>query len=150
MKQESGRSLIEIIGVLAIGALITAGAFGLYNAIRNNQKRTVAAHALEQIAQNTKILMGARGDYHDVCVEYLVQAGALDDDCAPIGGSDWSITSSADGSAFSINLTGLSHGECEYLLSIPHKWATRVLANGYEANDACFSSDTNQVSFIIE
>ncbi|MBR1380463.1 MAG: hypothetical protein IJ560_02645 [Alphaproteobacteria bacterium] len=150
MKTEYGRSLIEIIGVMAIGAVMTAGAFGIYNAIRNNQKRTIAGVHLEQIAKNTKILMAARGDYRGVSVEYLAKAGAIDFIDAPMGGEKWSVDASVDGTSFSINLTELTRGECEFFTAAPPRWATHVIVNGYESGDSCFSSNTNYVSFVVE
>ena len=43
MKTESGRSLIEVIGVLAIAAVMTAASIAMYNTIRKNQAHTIAA-----------------------------------------------------------------------------------------------------------
>jgi len=150
MRGESGRSLIEIIGVMAISAVMTAGAFGIYNSVRNTQKRTIASAELEQIAKNVQILMGARGDYNGISIEYLIKAGAMDSEHAPIGGENWSITPSIDGMTFSINLTELSRGECEYFSATKPRWATRIIINGYETEDSCFSSDTNNISFVVE
>lgn len=152
MKQESGASLIEIIGVLAIAGLMGGAAIAMYNVIRNNQVRKIASVELEQIAKDTNLLMGMRGDYNGVSVEYLVSAGALDNTNAPIGGNDWSITSINDGAGFSINLTQLSQGECEYFTTTMPKWATSITVNGFETDISanCFSTDTNQISFIVK
>ena len=152
MKQESGRSLIEIIGVLAIGAVMAVAAVKMYGQIRASQTRTIVSSELEQIAKNVKLLTGARGSYAGVSVDYLVKAGALKSVHAPIGDDDWSISPSFDEKSFSINLSGLSAGECEYFSVKKHAWATTVLINGYETNEAsnCFSTNTNQVSFIVE
>lgn len=152
MHQESGRSLIEIIGVMAVAAIMTVSAIGVYKMIRNNQTRTIAAAELEQVAKNTKLLLGARGDYTGVSVDYLVKAGALKSDRAPLG-TGWSVTAGSDGRTFSINLAGLSAGECEYFLTAVPEWADDVLVNGRDATnatDACFTTNTNQVAFIIQ
>lgn len=152
MTEESGRSLIEIVGVMAVGAIMTVSAIGVYNMIRNNQIRTIASAELKQVAENTKLLLGARGDYAGISVDYLIKAGALSSDRAPIG-TGWSVDASIDGSAFSITLTGLNTGECDYFITAAPTWATRVLINGYDANDAadaCFTSSTNQVVFEVE
>lgn len=151
MKTESGRSLIEIIGVMAVGAVMTAGAIAAYDTIRKNQTRTIAAADLEQVASDVKLLLEMRGSYDGVSVDYLVKAGALKDNAAPIGGA-WSVTSSADGKSFSINLTELARGECEYFTTAVPKWASAILVNGFEteASSHCFSSGTNQISFIVE
>lgn len=86
MNHESGASLIEIIGVLAIAGVMSGAAIAMYNVIRNNQARKIASIELEEIAKNTKMLMGLRGDYTGLSVDYLVSAGALQNNSAPIGG----------------------------------------------------------------
>ncbi len=152
MKTESGRSLIEVIGVLAIAGIMTAGAIGGYSVIRKNQTRTIATAQIKQIAQDAKMLMEMRGSYEGISIDYLIKAGALNSNAAPIGGDAWSVVSSVDGASFSINLVDLTQSECDYFTATKPEWATAVLVNGYEANnaDACFESATNQVSFIIE
>lgn len=152
MRQESGRSLIEIIGVLAIGAIMAVAAVKMYGQIRTNQIRTIASSELEQIAKNVKILAGARGSYAGVSIDYLIKAGALKSSRAPIGNDDWSISPSFDEKTFTINLIGLSSGECEYFVLKKQPWATTILVNGYEPSGAsnCFSTNTNQVTFIVE
>ena len=152
MTQQSGRSLIEVIGVMAIAGIMTISALRAYNIMRTNQKRTIADAELEQIAQNTKLLMEMRGDYTGVSVDYLVKAGALQSERAPIGGEDWSITASTDGTSFLINLVDLTAGECDYFSAIKTKWASQILVNGFETgySENCFKSDTNQVSFVVK
>ena len=144
MIQERGASMIEIIGVLAIAGVMSAAAIAMYQVIRNNQTRKIASMELEQIARNTEMLMA---------VNYLVSAGALDNAYAPIGGDDWSVTATTDGAGFSINLTQLSEGECQYFTATLPKWATRVTVNNVEMTSTtsnCFSTDTNRISFIVE
>lgn len=87
MREESGRSLIEIIGIMAIGAIMTVSAVSLYNMIRGNQMRAIAASTLEQVAADTRMLLGMRGDYSGVSVDYLIKAGALKSERAPLGGA---------------------------------------------------------------
>lgn len=150
MKNESGRSLIEIIGVLAITAVMTASAVGIYNSIRHNQKNTIASAELREAAKNTKLLMEMRGDYTGVSVDYLVKAGALKTDKAPVGKS-WSINVGIDITSFSIDLTGLSRGECEFFATALPNWADDMFVNGYRLDNstACFSGTDNNISFIV-
>ena len=152
MKSESGRSLIEVIGVMAITGVMTVSALGIYNMIRANQVRSIAIAEIKQIAENTKILLEMRGSYDGVSVSYLIKAGALQNDKAPLGGDGWSVTSSVDGATFSINLVDLTNGECNYFVSKQPAWAAKVLVNGFETgvSSNCFNSDTNQVSFVVE
>lgn len=153
MITERGASMIEIIGVLAIAGLMSAAAIGMYNTIRNNQARKIASTQMDEIVRNTKMLMDMQGDYSGVSVGYLISAGALDNANPPIGGDDWSVVPTFDGAGFSINLTELSSGECEYFATTRPDWATRVVINGSDytgKNPNCFSSDINQISFFVE
>ena len=152
MADESGRSLIEMLAVLAIGAVMTAAAYGTYNMLRTNQMRNMAVSEMEQITRNTKILLEARGDYSGVSVEYLVKAGAMTETKAPIGDNTWSITSSVDGKTFSINLVNLSHSDCAYFATKKLTWAKSVSINGLEnaGGETCISGNRNFVSINIE
>ena len=152
MKQESGRSLIETIGVMAIAGMMIVSTIGAYNMIRTNQTRTIATAELEQTVENIKILMEMRGTYEGLSIDYLIKAGALKTNHAPIGSDNWTISASADGQSFSINLVELSIGECEYFAEKKPKWVSATLINGFEAGATsnCFDSATNQVSFIVE
>ena len=152
MKQEYGRSLIEILAVLAIGGVMTAATIAMYKQIRTTQIRTIATSEIEQIVKDVKLLAGARGTYDGVSVDYLIKSGAIKSDAAPLGGDDWSVTSSFDGTSFSVNLTELTSGECEYFATKRPQWANAILINGQEIDRTsnCFSTKTNMVSFIVK
>lgn len=152
MKSELGRSLIEMLGVLAIGGIMTAAAYGTYNMLRTSQTRNLALSELEQVARNTKILLEMRGDYRGVSLDYLIKSGALNEIKAPIGGEDWSITSSLDGKTFSINLTNLTNGDCVYFATKKIGWAKSVSVNGLESSgsESCLSAPRNLISIIVE
>ena len=152
MNQQSGRSLIEVIGAIAIAGLMTASAIGMYSMIKSNQERNFASATIEQIAQDVKTLMEMQGTYEGVSVTYLIKQGALQSDVPPIGGQGWSVVSSADGQSFSINLVDLTANDCNFLTSNKPQWAAAILVNGFEAGIAenCFETATNQVSFIVE
>jgi Tfp pilus assembly protein PilV len=152
MKSELGRSLIEVLGVLAIAAVMTAAAYKTYNSLRTNQLRNLALSEMEQIARNTKILMETRGDYTGVSIEYLIKMGAITNADAPLGGENWYITSGVDGKSFSINLTDLTNSDCVYFATKKIKWANKVSVNKIEGAGAesCISAPRNFVSFIVE
>ncbi len=152
MKSESGRSLIEMLGVLAVGAVMTAAAYGTYNMLRTNQIRNMAVSELEQIARNTKILLEARADYSGVSVDYLIKAGAITSDAAPIGGDDWSVDANLDGKGFAINLTNLTNSECVYFATKKLDWASKISVNKIEnsGSESCLSAPRNLISIIVE
>jgi len=151
MKTEYGRSLIEIIGVLALTAIMTAGAIKLYSSIRTNQNHTIVSANLREIAKDIKLLFDMREDYNGLSVEYLQKAGAIKNVNAPIG-NNWVIEPIEDGKAFTIKLFDIGHSDCEFFaVSVP-QWATRVLVNNHDIDDNphCFSGSTNNVFFIAE
>ncbi len=151
MTHEYGRSLMEVIATMAITGAMMASAFTAYTMFRNNQIRQMASTTLEGIASDTKLLLEMRGDYTGVSIDYLVAAGALNNNNAPIGGDEWSVTADIDGQTFSINLTELTNGECTYFVSRGASWAEYISVNGntIDIDSACFTSTTNQVSFIV-
>ena len=55
-KRESGRSMIEIVGVLAITGLLTAGAFVLITSGMSTQKRRRATDEVNTLAQAVRTL----------------------------------------------------------------------------------------------
>lgn len=151
MKAESGRSLIEIVGVLAVTGVMTASAIGIYNSIRHTQRNTIASAELREVAKNTKLLMEMRNDYTGVSVDYLVKAGALKSDKAPIG-KDWSVNVSTNRTEFEIKLYGLTHSECDYFAVAVPAWATDVFVNGYRPDNSpdCFSGPENEIVFVVK
>lgn len=151
MREQSGRSLIEIIGVLAIGAVMISATYSIYHTTNEKQKRFVASETLKDIAQKTKILLEYTG-YTPVSVDYLIESGALDNDKAPLGGNDWSITSNFDGTEFLINLTQLSFEECAYFTTKKFDWASQISVNGYDSSDSayCMKSGDNRISFFVQ
>ena len=111
MKEESGRSLIEIVGVLAIGVIMIAAAYNMYKSINQRQTRMVAYEDVKEVARKTKILYEYSG-YENVSVDKLVSAEAIPSNKAPIG--SWSLESYNSNKEFKITLSNLSYGECKY------------------------------------
>ena len=150
MRAESGRSLIEIMGVIAITGVMTGTAIKIYQSIHHNQRNTIAAAELRELAKNTKILMEMRGDYTGVSVEYLVKSGALHSDKPPIGES-WSVDVESDKTSFSLNLRGVERSDCEFFATAVPTWAEEVFVNGYRLDEYtnCFSGAENNISFIV-
>jgi len=150
MKSEYGRSLIEIIGVLAITGVMTASAIGIYNSIRHNQHNTIATAELRELAKNAKLLMGMRGDYTGISVDYLIKAGALHSDKAPAG-SSWSVDVGTDPATFVISLHGLSRAECDFFATTVPNWATEMFVNKYRIEDSvtCYANADNDISFTV-
>ena len=151
MREQSGRSLIEIIGVLAIGAIMLSGTYAIYNTTNQKQKRMIASENIKEIVTKTKTLLEYSG-YQNVSVDFLIEAGVLQNDKAPAGDKYWSITSSIDGSEFSINLSGLTYDECAYFTTKKFDWLTSITVNGYSssASSYCLKTGDNKLSFFAK
>ena len=149
MKSESGRSLIEIIGVLAIGAAMTATTYIMYNNIHQNTMNTQAAAGLREIAKDIKMLFNNHSDYTGLSVEYLVKQGALKSEQPPIG-EGWAINAGNDSTTFSIKLTGLSDAQCNFFAAAVPQWANEMYINGFDSTHSihCFSGGQNEIVFI--
>ncbi len=150
MKTESGRSLIEMIGVLALTGVMTASAIAIYNTIRHNQHNSIAAATLREVAKNANLLMGMRGDYTGISVEYLIKAGAITNDVAPIG-KTWAVdVGETDTSTFEIKLYGLTHKECDFFASAMPAWAEAMFVNGVASTEyvQCISAAENNITFV--
>ena len=151
MREQSGRSLIEMLGVLALGGIITAMAINMYRTIDQRQKRLIASEAIHQIVKDTKTLLQYSG-YNAVSVDFLIKSGALHDNKAPAGSDDWTITSSVDGTEFSVNLFGLTFEECTYFATKKLDWTTKISINGYDSGSAsyCLKTGDNKISFFAQ
>lgn len=62
-KRESGRSMIEMVGVLAIAGLLTAGAFVLVQSGMGSQKRRRALDEINMMAQAVRSLTVESGTF---------------------------------------------------------------------------------------
>ena len=147
MKEESGRSLVEIIGVLAIGAIMIASAYSIYQSINSRQTRLIASETLKDVAKKTKTLYEFSG-YGNVSLSQLQTDGVLTNTNPPIG-KDWHIASADGGDAFIITLKKLSYDDCEYFAIKKTDWAKEKTVNG-AVNGSCSNNDENKVDFKVQ
>ena len=63
-KRESGRSMIEIIGVLAISGLLTVAAFVLIQSGMESQKRNRAGDEINVLVQNVRALTAEADNFN--------------------------------------------------------------------------------------
>ncbi len=152
MKNESGRSMIEVIGIMAIGAIMLVGAIKMYQTIRVRQIRINAVEYFKTISENAKLLFGGRGDYSGISIDYMIGAGAVKDGQSPISNTEYSVQSESEGKEFSINLTGVSFGDCSYFATVKMDWVKYVSVNGNtdNAKSSCADVGGNQVSFFVK
>jgi|GEM_PF-31986 len=149
---QSGRSLIEMLGVLAIAGVMTAGAISMYNVVRTRQIRMVAVEDLKAIASNTKLLYAARRDFGGISTDYLVKSGVMKTEKSPLAGADFSVFAHPGVREFALVLNGLDFKTCGWLATVKLDWADRVSVNGYFESAAtyCRKADKNEVAVWVK
>ena len=124
MKEESGRSLIEIMGVLSIGVIMVVAAYNMYKSIEQRQKRLIATEELGDVVKNAKLLYEF-SDYGRISIEKLIEDGGLTNAKTPIGQS-WEIQPCNKGDGFQIKIYGLTKSECKYFKTKKPQWADSI------------------------
>jgi Tfp pilus assembly protein PilE len=147
---ESGRSLIEMLGVLAIGGIITFGAIKTYQTVRARQARFVAEQDMKELADNAKIIYSGRKNYSGISKNYLIKTGALK--IEKINGHDFRIDAGGDGKSFAIIFDDLDIGDCAYFATKNFDWADGVAVNGIQTDpqSMCIESAPNKLEFIVK
>jgi Tfp pilus assembly protein PilE len=141
---ESGRSMIEMLGVLAIGAVLAVGAFKTYSVLRERQIRMVAIEDMREIAKNAKILFGHHKDYMGISKSYLVNAGAMKDTRSPIPKTRMELR--AQGKGFLMEFSEMGFSECAWLSTVRLDFAESVTILGNE----CQKGNRNEVAVYIK
>ncbi|MDR2268847.1 MAG: hypothetical protein LBD94_01535 [Rickettsiales bacterium] len=147
---ESGRSLIEMLGVLAVGGLLTVGAIKMYQTARVRQQRFIAEQELKELAENVKIIYSGRKNYTGISKSYLIKTGALK--IEKIGGNDFRVVSGDDGKTFSIIFDNLDKSDCAYFAIKKFNWADGIAVNGFSESPQalCAEIAPNKLEFIIK
>ena len=114
-KQESGRSMIEMVGVLAVMGLITAGAFVLISSAMRSQKISRVDDDVSAIVAGTRLLYNSQENFsglNNTAIEALGFSGTN-----PFGGNYYISVNSSDKTKFDVFIGGLSQSECNTLKS---------------------------------
>lgn len=138
MKQESGRSMIEMLGVLAIMGIITVGAIGLISTAMRTQKRSTVNDEVLQIVTGVRQLLGEYDDFSSIDNSTIFGAIGVKNK-NPYGGAYTLSVNPANSRQFIVGITGLSKSDCEYLKT--KAWSDSV---GYQMSDGKQSGATGE------
>jgi type II secretory pathway pseudopilin PulG len=119
MKQisnESGRSMIEMLGVLAIMGVITVAAVGMIGAAMRSQKRTTIQDDVAQMTTGVRQLLGDYDDFSGINNATIFAALQISDK-NPYGGKYELAVNPSNKQQFQVSITGLAAGDCTYLLA---------------------------------
>lgn len=113
LHQESGRSMIEMLGVLAIMGIITVGAITMIAAAMRSQKRTAVQDEVTQIVTGVRGLLGGYDDYSGIDNSIIFAAIGVSNK-NPFSGEYTLSMNPADPRQFVLVIGGLSSSDCEY------------------------------------
>ncbi len=151
MYQESGRSMIEMLGVLAIMGVITVGAIGMISTAMRTQKLTSVN---DQVVQMVTMVRNIHGEYDDFSnMNGTTIFGAIGmNNQNPYGGTYTLSVNPSNPRQFIVGINGLGQSECESLLA--KAWSDSVgyqLSGGKQggATGSCNGTNgTNSVQII--
>lgn len=126
MKQEYGRSMIEMLGVLAIMGVITVGAIGMISTAMRTQKRSAVNDEVIEIVTGVRQLLGEYDDFSNIDGSTIFGAIGMSNK-NPYGGTYTLSVDPANSQQFIVGITGLSQSDCEALVT--KAWSDSV---GYQ------------------
>ena len=129
MKYESGRSMIEMLGVLAIMGVITVGAIGMISTAMRTQKRNTVTEEVLQIVTGVRQLLGEYDDFSNINNATIFGAIGMSSKNT-YGGTYELAVDPSNSRQFIVTINGLSKGDCEYFLT--KAWSDSV---GYLSSD---------------
>ncbi len=142
MRQESGRSMIEMLGVLAIMGIITVGAITMISYAMRMQKQSAVNDEVYQIVLGVRQLLGEYDDFTRIDNSTIFTALAMSDK-NPYGGSYTVSVNPSNTRQFVVTIDGLSESECKALVT--KAWTDSV--DGATGN--CVSMGKDNVVSIV-
>ncbi len=116
MIQESGRSMIEMLGVLAIMGVITVGAIGMISTATRTQKRNAVNDEVIQITTGVRQLLGEYDDFSNINNATIFGAIGMSAK-NPYGGTYELSVNPSNPRQFIVSITGLSTNDCQYFVT---------------------------------
>lgn len=116
MKQEYGRSMIEMMGVLAIMGVITVGAIAAISSAMSLQKRNTVNDEVLQMVTQVRQLFSEYDDYSNINNSTIFGAIGMSNK-NPYGGTYEISVSPSNSRQFVISVNGLSQSDCEYFVT---------------------------------
>lgn len=143
MNQESGRSMIEMLGVLAIMGVITVGAIGMISTAMRTQKRSTVNDDVIQMVTGVRQLLGEYDDFSNINNATIFGAIGVSNK-NPYGGVYELNVDAANPRQFIVSITGLSEGDCKYFAT--KAWSDSIgyqMSGGKQGGAIGNCNDTN-------
>ena len=123
---ESGRSMVEMLGVLAIMGIITVGAITAISFAMRSQKRTAVNDEVAQIVTGVRQLLGEYDDFSNINSATIFGAIGMSAK-NPYGGNYTLSVDASNPRQFIVSIEGLAQSDCEFLVT--KAWSDSV---GYQ------------------
>ncbi|MBR2286360.1 MAG: type II secretion system protein [Alphaproteobacteria bacterium] len=151
MKQESGRSMIEMLGVLAIMGIITVGAFSLLRLALNSQKKSQVTEDVVTIVTQVRQLLGGYDDFSNIDNSMIFGAIGVSNK-NPYGGAYTVSVNPSNARQFIVGIDGLPMSDCEYLATKAWTDSVGYISSNHTESGAtgnCKNSGTNNSVQIV-
>lgn len=148
MRQESGRSMIEMVGVLAIMGMLTATAFALISLGINRQKQSRVTDDVVTIVSGVRTLLGDYDDFSNLDNSTIFAAMSVSNK-NPYGGTYELSVNRANPRQFIISINGLSKSDCEALTTKAWTDSVGYVTSEHKESGAdgnCVDGNANVVS----
>ncbi|MCQ2581385.1 MAG: hypothetical protein MJ170_00175 [Alphaproteobacteria bacterium] len=142
MKQESGRSMIEMLGVLAIMGVITVGAIGMISSAMRMQKQSTVNDDVLQMVVGVRQLLGEYDDFSNIDNATIFTALGIKNK-NPYGGNYTLSVNPSNSRQFVVTIDGLSESDCKTLTT--KAWTESI--DGAKG-DCNMPGNTNTVSIV--
>lgn len=126
---ESGRSMIEMLGVLAIMGVITVGAIAMISAAMRSQKRTTVQDEVAQIVTGVRGLLGQYDDFSGIDNSIIFAAIGVSPK-NPYNGDYRLDVDPSNPRQFVLTIGGLNRSDCQYFKT--KAWGDSV---GFQMSD---------------
>ena len=150
MRQESGRSMIEMVGVLAIMGMLTATAFALISLGISRQKQSRVADDVVTIVSGVRTLLVDYDDFSNIDNSTIFAAMSMSDK-NPYGGTYELSVNPYNKRQFIVKINGLSKSDCEALLTKAWTDSVGYISSEHKEGGAtgnCADGDKNVVSIV--
>ena len=148
MRQESGRSMIEMVGVLAIMGMLTATAFALISLGINRQKQSRVTDDVVTIVSGVRTLLGDYDDFSNIDNSTIFAAMSVSNK-NPYGGTYELSVNRANPRQFVVSINGLSKSDCEALITKAWTDSVGYITSDHKESGAegnCVEGNNNVVS----
>lgn len=150
MRQESGRSMIEMVGVLAIMGMLTATAFALISLGISRQKQSRVTDDVVTIVSGVRSLLVDYDDFSNIDNSTIFAAMSMSDK-NPYGGTYELTVNPYNKRQFIVKINGLSKSDCEALLTKAWTDSVGYISSEHKEGGAtgnCADGDKNVVSIV--